>query len=463
MEEASSAYHDNSVNIQRTPEHGQRKTVDGGILLVIEAKGSWLHAGYHLTGATAGPALLSLPYAFALVGWVPGVLALLLGAGISFYSYYILITIVEHFESQGKRFVCFRSLADHIMGKRWSLFFIAPLQFVICYVTVIAAVLVGGVCMKEIYMLYNPDGPLKLYQFISLFGVMTAVLAQTPSFHSLRHVNFLSILLCLGYSLCATCGSIIGGLSADASAKVYTVKGDLIHKTFGVFGSLAIIATSFGNPIIVEIQGTVSRPARRKMIKGLLLCYSVVVLTFLSVSVSGYWAFGNAAQSNIFDNMASKNGTLVVPRRLLVMAYAFVFLQLIAVSVVYLQPAFDVLETHVADVNKGRYSIRNLAPRVVGRTFFVGSASFFAAMLPFFGDINALMGALGYTPLVFVFPIIFSIIVYRPSKMGFTYWFHVLLIVCFSILTVLGSLAAVGQLSLDAHKYRLFADNIMSM
>ncbi|KAH7301917.1 hypothetical protein KP509_23G048400 [Ceratopteris richardii] len=384
MEEASSAYHDNSVNIQRTPEHGQRKTVDGGILLVIEAKGSWLHAGYHLTGATAGPALLSLPYAFALVGWVPGVLALLLGAGISFYSYYILITIVEHFESQGKRFVCFRSLADHIMGKRWSLFFIAPLQFVICYVTVIAAVLVGGVCMKEIYMLYNPDGPLKLYQFISLFGVMTAVLAQTPSFHSLRHVNFLSILLCLGYSLCATCGSIIGGLSADASAKVYTVKGDLIHKTFGVFGSLAIIATSFGNPIIVEIQ-------------------------------------------------------------------------------VYLQPAFDVLETHVADVNKGRYSIRNLAPRVVGRTFFVGSASFFAAMLPFFGDINALMGALGYTPLVFVFPIIFSIIVYRPSKMGFTYWFHVLLIVCFSILTVLGSLAAVGQLSLDAHKYRLFADNIMSM
>ncbi|KAH7301920.1 hypothetical protein KP509_23G048400 [Ceratopteris richardii] len=345
---------------------------------------SWLHAGYHLTGATAGPALLSLPYAFALVGWVPGVLALLLGAGISFYSYYILITIVEHFESQGKRFVCFRSLADHIMGKRWSLFFIAPLQFVICYVTVIAAVLVGGVCMKEIYMLYNPDGPLKLYQFISLFGVMTAVLAQTPSFHSLRHVNFLSILLCLGYSLCATCGSIIGGLSADASAKVYTVKGDLIHKTFGVFGSLAIIATSFGNPIIVEIQ-------------------------------------------------------------------------------VYLQPAFDVLETHVADVNKGRYSIRNLAPRVVGRTFFVGSASFFAAMLPFFGDINALMGALGYTPLVFVFPIIFSIIVYRPSKMGFTYWFHVLLIVCFSILTVLGSLAAVGQLSLDAHKYRLFADNIMSM
>ncbi|KAI5079987.1 hypothetical protein GOP47_0005466 [Adiantum capillus-veneris] len=437
------------------------KADDAGATLVLQAKGSWVHAGYHLTGATAGPALLSLPYAFAFIGWGPGVFALLLGAGISFYAYYVLIKVLEHLESQGKRFVRFSDLADHIMGKKWSFFLIGPLQFTICYITVIGAVLVGGVCMKEIYIIYNSNGPLKLYQFISLFGVITAILAQLPSFHSLRHVNFLSLLLCLGYSVCATCGSIIAGLSADAPAKVYTVKGNVIHKIFGVFGSLAIIATSFGNAIIAEIQATVSPPVAGKMVKGLLLCYSVVVSTFISVAVSGYWAFGNAAQSNIFDNMSPKNGVHLVPRTLLVTAYAFVFIQLIAISVVYLQPAFEVLEAQFADVNKGRFSIRNLAPRVFGRALFVGTASFFAAMLPFFGDINALMGALGYTPIVFVIPIIFAAIVYKPPKQSFLYWFHMGMVICFSILTILGSLAAIGQLSLDAKKFKLFANGVI--
>ncbi|MCO5559982.1 hypothetical protein L7F22_013586 [Adiantum nelumboides] len=353
-------------------------------------------------------------------------------------------------------------LVIHWIGEKWSFFLIAPLHFTICFVTVIAAVLVGGVCMKEIYILYNSNGPLKLYQFVSLFGVITAILAQLPSFHSLRHVNFLSLLLCLGYSVCATCGSIIGGLSADAPAKVYTVKGDVVHKVFGVFGSLAIIATSFGNAIIVEIQATVSPPVAGKMIKGLLLCYSVVVSSFISVAVSGYWAFGNAAQSNIFDNMSPKNRVRLVPRNLLVTAYAFIFIQLIAISVVYLQPAFEVLEAQFADVKEGRFSLRNLAPRLIGRTLFVATASFFAAMLPFFGDINALMGALGYTPIVFVFPIIFAMIVYKPSRHSSTYWFHFGMIICFSILTILGSLAAIGQLSLDAKKYRLFANDIIS-
>lgn len=435
---------------------------DIGALLVLESKGSWLHAGYHLTGATAGPALLSLPFAFTFIGWGPAVLALLLGAGISFYAYYVLITVLEHLESQGKRFVRFRDLADHIMGKKWSLYLIAPLQFTICFVTVIAAVLVGGVCMKEIYMIYDASGPLKLYQFILIFGAITATLSQLPSFHSLRHVNLLSLLLCLGYSLCATCGSIMAGLSPNAPVKNYDVTGDLVHKAFGVFGSLAIIANSFGNAIIAEIQATISQPVAGKMVKGLFLCYSVVVSTFISVALSGYWAFGNAARSNIFDNMSPKNGVYLVPKILLVTAYAFIFLQLIAISVVYLQPAFEVLEAQFADVNKGTFSIHNLAPRLLGRTVFVGAASFFAAMLPFFGDINALMGALGYTPIVFVFPIMFSIIVFKPSKHSFKFWFHVGMILFFSLLTVLGSLAAIGQLSLDAHQYRIFADVIIS-
>ena len=34
------------------------------------------------------------------------------------------------------------------------------------------------------------------------------ILAQIPSFHSLRHINLVSLVLCLAYSACATAGSV---------------------------------------------------------------------------------------------------------------------------------------------------------------------------------------------------------------------------------------------------------------
>lgn len=38
------------------------------------------------------------------------------------------------------------------------------------------------------------------------------ILAQIPSFHSLRHVNLVSLVLCLLYSACAAAGSIYIGI-----------------------------------------------------------------------------------------------------------------------------------------------------------------------------------------------------------------------------------------------------------
>ena len=42
--------------------------------------GSWVHCGYHLTTSIVAPALLSLPFALAFLGWVSGVLCLIIEA-----------------------------------------------------------------------------------------------------------------------------------------------------------------------------------------------------------------------------------------------------------------------------------------------------------------------------------------------------------------------------------------------
>ena len=65
--------------------------------------------------------------------------------------------------------------------------------------------------VQFIYMLYNPEGSMKLYQFIIICGVITLILAQLPSFHSLRHINMISLILSVTYATCVTVGSIYIG------------------------------------------------------------------------------------------------------------------------------------------------------------------------------------------------------------------------------------------------------------
>ncbi|KAK9123986.1 hypothetical protein Sjap_013588 [Stephania japonica] len=443
-------------------DHGNKENLDAGALFVLKSKGSWWHCGYHLTTSIVAPALLSLPLAFAGLGWEAGVLCLVVGALVTFYSYNLLSLVLEHHAQLGKRQLRFRDMAHQILGPAWSRYFVGPIQFLVCYGAVIGCTLLGGQCMKflvlqTIYLLSNSTGDMKLYQFVIIFGGLLLILAQLPSFHSLRHINLVSLVLCLAYSLCATAGSIYLGNSSKGPPKDYSVTGNTTHRVFGVFNAIAIIATTFGNGIIPEIQATVAAPVKGKMFKGLCVCYTVVCATFFSVAISGYWAFGNKAGSTVLSNFMN-NGKSLVPKWFLLTANVFTLLQLSAVSVVYLQPTNEVLERAFADPKTDQFSARNVVPRLVFRSISVVIATTISAMLPFFGDINALLGAFGFIPLDFVLPVIFFNLTFKPSKRKPIFWINTLIAVVFSAIGVIAAVAAVRQISQDAKTYRLFAN-----
>ncbi|KAJ7520903.1 hypothetical protein O6H91_19G028700 [Diphasiastrum complanatum] len=269
----------------------QSRNVDAGALFVLESKGTWVHAGYHLTTSIAAPTLLSLPFAFAGLGWGPGILALIVGAAVSFYSYNLLSKVLEESEIRGNRFIRFRDLSRDILGPAWSVLVIAPLQIILCVGAVIGSILLGGESIKIIYLLYFPKGSLQLYHFVIMAGAAMLLLSQLPSFHSLRHINLVSLITCLGYSTCVVSGAIYTGHSKNAPKRDYSLSSSPSIKLFNAFSSLSIIATTYGNGIIPEIQATIAPPTSGKMFKGLLICYMVVVSTFFSVAASGYWAF----------------------------------------------------------------------------------------------------------------------------------------------------------------------------
>ncbi|CAA2999548.1 GABA transporter 1-like [Olea europaea subsp. europaea] len=435
----------------------EKDQLDAGAQFVLKSRGSWIHCGYHLTTSIVAPALLSLPFAFASLGWIAGVMCLVIGALVTFYSYNLLSLVLEHHAQLGHRHLRFRDMANDILGPRWGRYYVGPIQFLVCYGAVVGSTLLGGQCMKAIYVLSNPDGNMKLYQFVMIFGCLMLILAQIPSFHSLRHINLVSLILCLAYSACATAGSIYIGSSSKGPKKDYSLSSDDDSRIFGIFNALAIIATTFGNGIIPEIQATLAPPVKGKMFKGLCVCYGVVTVTFFSVAISGYWAFGNQADGLILTNFMD-DGKPLVPKWFILMTNAFTILQLSAVAVVYLQPTNEVLERTFADPKSGEFSLRNVVPRAISRSLSVVMATTISAMLPFFGDINAIIGAFGFMPLDFVLPVVFFNLTFKPSKKGLLFWLNVTIAVVFATLGVIAAVAAVRQISLDAKTYRLFAN-----
>ena len=125
---------------------------------------------------------------------------------------------------------------------------------------------------------------------------------------------------------------------------------------------------------------------------------------------------------------------------------------------VYLQPTNEVLEGVLADPKSKQFSMRNIIPRIIARSISVATAITIAAMLPFFGDINGLLGAFGFLPLDFVMPVVLFNFTFRPSMRSFKFWLNLTIAVVFSVLCVIGSVAAVRQVVLDARTYRLFAN-----
>lgn len=99
-----------------------------------------------------------------------------------------------------------------------------------------------------------------------------------------------------------------------------------------------------------------------------------------------------------------------------------------------------------------------MIPRLVSRSTSVILATIVAAMFPFFGDINSLLGAFGFMPLDFILPVVFFNVTFKPSKRSLVFWLNVTIAIVFSAFAVIAAIAAVRQISLDAKTYKLFAN-----
>lgn len=119
------------------------------------------------------------------------------------------------------------------------------------------------------------------------------------------------------------------------------------------------------------------------------------------------------------------------------------------------------MEKQSADVKRGMFSKRNLIPRLILRSLYVIFCGFMAAMLPFFGDISGVVGAIGFIPLDFILPMLLYNMTYKPSRSTLTYWVNLSIIIVFTGVGIMGAFSSIRKLVLDANKFKLFSSDVV--
>jgi len=93
------------------------------------------------------------------------------------------------------------------------------------------------------------------------------------------------------------------------------------------------------------------------MFKGLCVCYSVIVATYFSVAISGYWAFGNASGATILSNYIGVNASgetkLLLPKWFFLTTNILILLQVFGLTAVRTPKLFCIYICQFRNSNSG--------------------------------------------------------------------------------------------------------------
>lgn len=407
----------------------------------------WYQVGFVLTTGINSAYVLGYSGGVMVpLGWVGGVVGLLLAAAISLYANMLISHLHEY---GGKRHIRYRDLAGFIYGQKmyaltWGL------QYVNLFMINTGYIILAGQALKAIYVLYADDGALKLPYCIVVAGFVCALFAfGIPHLSALRIWLGFSTFFSLVYIVIAFALSLKDGIKAPP--RDYSIPGSHATKIFSTIGAVASLVFAYNTGMLPEIQATIKPPVVRNMDKALWFQFTVGGLPLYAVTFIGYWAYGNSSSSYLLNNV---NG----PTWVKTVANVAAFLQTVIALHIFASPMYEYLDTRYGSGKGSAFSINNLSFRILVRGSYLTINTFVAALLPFLGDFMSLTGALSTFPLTFVLAN-HMYLKAREDKLSVTKkaW-HWLNVVGFSFLAVAAAVAALRLIAHDSKTYHLFAD-----
>ncbi|KAG5063084.1 hypothetical protein JHK85_004267 [Glycine max] len=437
-------------------EVGREETEESG-------KGTWKHAAFHVATTIATPAAYApLPFALASLGWPLGVTSLVSATLATWYSSFLIASL---WKWNGEKYLTYRHLAHSIFGF-WGYWSIAFFQQVASLGNNIAIQIAAGSSLKAVYKHYHENGALTLQHFIIFFGIFELLLSQFPDIHSLRWVNALCTFSTIGFAGTTIGVTIYNGKKIDRTSVRYSLQGSSASKSFNALGTIAF---SFGDAMLPEIQNTVREPAKRNMYKIYRHCFDLLasgllwILGFRIRSPTLYFSF------IVYPRMDCGYGKFICSDSNIWMLSGAdkhaSFLNLM--TQIYCRPTYACFEeTRGSKSNKSTshfpFPLRNRPAQLIFTSIFMVLVTLIAAAMPFFGDFVSICGAIGFTPLDFVFPVLAYLKAGRTannSKLGLLMRpLNILIATWFSIVAILGCIGAVRFIMADIKNYNFFHD-----
>ncbi|GAU22255.1 hypothetical protein TSUD_227910, partial [Trifolium subterraneum] len=221
----------------------------------------------------------------------------------------------------------------------------------------------------------------------------------------------LSQLGCYSVVACAT--SIAKGIEHHPThygVRSHTTAG----KTFDIFNALGTIAFAFaGHSVVLEIQATLpsteEKPSKIPMWRGVVVAYTIVILCYLTVAISGYWAFGDLVEDDVLISLQR-------PEWVIAVANFMVFLHVLGSYQVFAMPVFDTIESCL--VQKFKFNPSSML-RLIARSIYVAVVGFLAVTFPFFGGLLGFFGGLAFSATSYIIPCVLWLYAKKPKICSF--------------------------------------------
>ncbi|XP_027159823.1 proline transporter 2-like isoform X1 [Coffea eugenioides] len=407
---------------------------------------SWFQVGFVLTTGINSAYVLGYSGTVMLpLGWLGGVLGLILATAISLYANALVAKLHEF---GGKRHIRYRDLARAIYGqKAYSLTW--GLQYVNLFMINVGYIILAGQALKAVYVLYSDDHVMKLPYFIALAGLGCGLFAiSIPHLSALRIWLGFSTLFSLIYIVVVFALALKDGI--EAPPRDYSIAGTKSSRFFTTVGAVANLVFAFNTGMLPEIQATVRQPVVSNMMKGLYFQFTVGVLPMYAVTFIGYWAYGSDTQTYLLNSVSG-------PAWVKTLANIAAFLQTVIALHIFASPMYEYLDTKF-NIKGSALAFRNLSFRIGVRGGYLGITTFIAALLPFLGDFMSLTGAFSTFPLTFILANHMYLVAMKNKLTSIQKSWHWLNVCFFGLLAVLAAISALRLIAVDSKTYHIFAD-----
>ncbi|KAJ4822788.1 hypothetical protein Tsubulata_020519 [Turnera subulata] len=298
--------------------------------------------------------------------------------------------------------------------------------------------------------------------------------SQIPNFHKLSWLSIIAAIMSFSY---ATIGiglafaKVVSGHGETTTITGAEIGVDLtaVDKMWMMFTAIGDMAFACAySLVLIEIQDTLkSSPPENKVMRK---ANRIAVLTstgfYLMCGCFGYAAFGNHAPGNLLTGFG-----FYEPFWLVDLANICIVVHLVGAYQVLTQPVYSAFESWAsirwpnskfvnAEYPLGigntqfRYRINFL--RLAWRTTFVVIVTLIAMTFPFFNQILALLGALGYWPMVVYFPVAMYIAQHKISRYSLRWCVLQLLNLVCLLVTIAAASGAIQGLSKGVSSYKAF-------